>query len=156
MKSPFSVRLSTQKKNLASSYSTTLIMSGITLIQNSHASTCNNFHEATLENKKFLLLHFLQVFHLGAYFKWLHQNGRKPCLDDNSKLNLWVFYLGALIFGAIQPSNSYCIGSIISIYFIDDNSKLSPSPVVQHHLHTFRFYLLLCQSTPTLQSWESS
>ncbi|KAL2519630.1 ABC transporter B family member 15 [Abeliophyllum distichum] len=109
-KSPFSVRSST-KNSPASVFSPALILSGVTSIQNSPASTSSNSDDSNLGKLK---------------------NSSSPSLSNIQLLQMnapeWkralLGCLGAVVFGAIQPVNSYCMGAMISVYLLDDSSKL--------------------------------
>ncbi|KAL2547074.1 ABC transporter B family member 15 [Forsythia ovata] len=109
-KSPFSVR-SSAKNSPASVFSPALILSGVTSIQNSPASTSGNSDDSNLGKLK---------------------NSSSPSLSNIQLLQMnapeWkralLGCLGAVVFGAIQPVNSYCMGAMISVYLLDDSSKL--------------------------------
>ncbi|KAL2547075.1 ABC transporter B family member 15 [Forsythia ovata] len=108
-KSPFSLRSSRQNSH-ASAFSPELILSGVTSIQNSPASTYGYSHDSNVEK--------LDISSPSlSNWRLLHMNSPEW-------KRAFLGCLGAVISGAVQPVYAYCMGTVISIYFIKDNSKL--------------------------------
>ncbi|CAA3031650.1 ABC transporter B family member 15-like [Olea europaea subsp. europaea] len=87
-----------------------LTMSGVTSIQNSPASTFSFCSEGNVEKLESSSPNI--------------SNWRLIQMNKPEWKRVLLGCSGAVVFGAIQPIYSYCMGAMISVYFIGDNSKL--------------------------------
>ncbi|CAI9785118.1 unnamed protein product [Fraxinus pennsylvanica] len=107
--SPFIVR-SSRQNSPATAFSPTLTMSEVASIQNSPASTFSFCSDGNIEKLESTSPNL--------------SNWRLIQMNKPEWKRALLGCLGAVVFGTIQPIYSYCMGTMISVYFIGDNSKL--------------------------------